>query len=112
MKKISVLLVLLLFPVLVFAGGKQGDASGGEGGYLRFAWWGNATRDERTIKASQLFMEKNPGVTVETEPAQWDGYWPKLNTQAAAGSLPDVMQQDYMYIGQYNDRDQLVDMNA
>jgi multiple sugar transport system substrate-binding protein len=57
-------------------------------------------------------MEKNPGVTVETEPAQWDGYWPKLNTQAAAGSLPDIMQQDYMYIAQYNDRNLLVDLNA
>jgi multiple sugar transport system substrate-binding protein len=57
-------------------------------------------------------MEKNPGVTVETEPAQWDGYWPKLNTQAAAGSLPDVMQQDYSYIVQYNDRNQLADMNT
>jgi multiple sugar transport system substrate-binding protein len=49
---------------------------------------------------------------VETEPTQWDGYWPKLNTQAAAGSLPDVMQQDYSYIVQYNDRNQLVDMNT
>ena len=113
MKKIGVLLVALALPALVFATGARDSGSGeASGGYLRFAWWGNTTRDERTIKVSQLFMEKNPGVTVETEPAQWDGYWPKLNTQAAAGSLPDVMQQDYMYIGQYNDRNQLVDMNA
>jgi multiple sugar transport system substrate-binding protein len=107
MKRIALFLAVLSIPALLFAGG------GGEaGGYLRFAWWGNATRDERTIKVSQLFMEKNPGVTVETEPAMWDGYWPKLNTQAAAGSLPDVMQQDYMYIAQYNDRNQLVDLNT
>jgi multiple sugar transport system substrate-binding protein len=57
-------------------------------------------------------MEKNPGVTVETEPTQWDSYWAKLATQAAAGSLPDIMQQDYQYIVQYNDRNQLVDMNT
>jgi multiple sugar transport system substrate-binding protein len=111
MRKLGLALAILALPALVFAGGNKESTGGASGGYLRFAWWGNATRDERTIKASQLFMEKNAGVTVETEPAQWDGYWPKLNTQAAAGSLPDIMQQDYMYIGQYNDRNQLVDLN-
>ncbi|MDR3171545.1 MAG: ABC transporter substrate-binding protein [Treponema sp.] len=115
MKRKAVFFTLLVLPALVFAsGGGQQQAFGGGagGGYLRFAWWGNTTRDERTVKVSQLFIEKNPGVMVETEPTAWDGYWAKLNTQAAAGSLPDVMQQDYMYIAQYNNRNQLVDMNA
>jgi multiple sugar transport system substrate-binding protein len=105
------LLAILALPALVFAGGaKSTDSSGG--GSLRFAWWGNPTRDERTNKAIQLFMQQNPGVTVEAETTNWDGYWPKLNTQTAAGSLPDIMQQDYMYIGQYNDRNLLVDLNT
>ncbi|MDR2178098.1 MAG: ABC transporter substrate-binding protein [Treponema sp.] len=116
MKRTVFLVAVLLAPAMIFAGGTRDSAAGGgqqaSGGYIRFAWWGNTTRDERTIKAVQLFMEKNPGVTVETEPTQWDGYWPKLNTQAAAGSLPDVMQQDYSYIAQYNNRNQLVDMNS
>ena len=114
MKKAFLIGVILCAPALVFAAGGRdsGGAGAASAGYLRFAWWGNTTRDTRTIEVAKLFMQKNPGVTVETEPAQWDGYWPKLNTQAAAGSLPDVMQQDYMYIGQYNDRNQLVDMNA
>jgi multiple sugar transport system substrate-binding protein len=112
MKKIVLAFVVLILPALVFAGGAKDSGGGASGGYLRFAWWGNATRDERTVKVAQLFMQKNPGVTVETEPTQWDGYWPKLNTQVAAGSLPDVMQQDYSYIAQYNNRNQLVDMNA
>jgi multiple sugar transport system substrate-binding protein len=113
MKRVAFVFTALLASALVFAGGSRDSGGGaGSGGYLRFAWWGNTVRDERTIKAAQLFMEKNPGVTVETEPTNWDGYWPKLNTQAASGSLPDVMQQDYSYIAQYNNRNQLVDMNA
>jgi multiple sugar transport system substrate-binding protein len=111
MKKMWVLCAAFMLPALAFAGGSKASG-GGSANYIRFAWWGNTTRDERTIKAAELFMKMNPGVTVETEPTQWDGYWPKLNTQAAAGSLPDLMQQDYMYIGQYNARNQLVDMNA
>jgi len=109
MKKIVLCLVMAALFMAVFTGCGKKEAAGG---YLRFAWWGNAVRDERTIKAVNLFMEKNPRVTIETEPTGWDGYWPKLNTQAAAGSLPDIMQQDYMYIEQYNSRNQLLDMKA
>ena len=110
MKKICLILAILTLPALIFATGQQ--SAFGDGYYIRHAWWGNTVRDERTIRVAQLFMEKNPGVTVETEPSGWDDYWPKLNTQAAAGSLPDVMQQDYQYIEQYNNRNQLVDLNA
>jgi multiple sugar transport system substrate-binding protein len=113
MKKIAFVFTVLVLPSLVFASGTKASGGGGAaGGSLRFAWWGNAVRDERTNKVAQLFMEKNPGVIIETEATNWDGYWPKLNTQAAAGNLPDVMQQDYSYIAQYNNRSQLVDMKA
>jgi multiple sugar transport system substrate-binding protein len=106
MKKLSLALVVVSLAV-VFTGCQKKES-----GYIRFAWWGNATRDERTIKVTQLFMEQNQGVTIETESTGWDGYWPKMNTQAAAGSLPDIMQQDYAYIEQYNNRNQLLDLNS
>ncbi|MDR1635971.1 MAG: ABC transporter substrate-binding protein [Treponema sp.] len=93
------------------AGTASQSSSQTSGGYLRFAWWGNTVRDERTVKVAQLFMEKNPGVTVETEPTAWDGYWTKLNTQAASGALPDLMQQDYAYINQWFNRNLLEDLN-
>jgi multiple sugar transport system substrate-binding protein len=108
------LFAVLLVPLALFAGGSKSAAPAGEGtssgGYLRFAWWGNTVRDERTVKVAQLFMEKNPGVTVETEPTAWDGYWTKMNTQAASGALPDIMQQDYAYITQWFNRNLLEDM--
>jgi len=109
MKRICLFLAILALPALLFAAPASESASGG--GYIRHAWWGNTVRDERTIRVAQLFMEKNPGVTVETEPTNWDGYWLRMNTLAAAGNLPDVMQQDYAYIEQYNDRNQLADLN-
>ena len=111
MKRLFLILAgLVLLSALVFAGGQK-QASGGSGNYLRYAWWGNTVRDERTRKLVALFEQKNPGVTIETETTNWDNYWPKLNTQVAAGSLPDVMQQDYSYIVMYNDRKLLVDLD-
>ena len=102
-----VLAALFLLPAFVFAGGNRQKASSGSDNYLRYAWWGNTVRDERTRKLVALFEQRNPGVTIETETTNWDNYWPKLNTQVAAGNLPDVMQQDYSYIVMYNDRNLL-----
>ncbi|MCL2479596.1 MAG: ABC transporter substrate-binding protein [Treponema sp.] len=110
MKKIGVVLLCLVLPAFVFAGGQK-QASGGSSNYLRFAWWGNTVRDERTRKLVDLFEQKNPGVTIETETTGWDDYWVKLNTQTASGSLPDVMQQDYSYITMYNDKNLLENMD-
>ena len=110
MKRIFLVLAVLTLPVLVFAGGRRQQAASG-GDYLRFAWWGNPTRDERTLKVVELFKQKNPGVTIDTETTGFSGYWDQLATQAMAGNLPDVMQQDYAYIEQYNSRNMLVDLN-
>lgn len=77
---------------------------------LVMAWWGNQTRNERTQKAIDLYMEQNPGVTIEGQFAEWDGYWDKLATMASGGTLPDVIQQHTNYLVQYNDASLLLDL--
>ena len=99
---------LLLSPVASFANG--GKDSGKNNKYMRLAWWGNPTRDERTIKVAQMYMAANPGTTIETETTGWGGYWDKLNTQAGTNTLPDLMQHDYAYLLQWASRNQLLDL--
>jgi multiple sugar transport system substrate-binding protein len=41
---------------------------------LRLAWWGNPTRDERTLKVVDLYQQMNPNVTIEPETINWAGY--------------------------------------
>lgn len=77
---------------------------------LRLAWWGNPTRDERTIKAVELYTKKYPNIVIETETTGWAGYWDKLASQAAANNLPDIIQQDYAYITQYANKNLLLDL--
>jgi multiple sugar transport system substrate-binding protein len=79
---------------------------------LRLAWWGNPTRDERTMKVVELYMAKNPGVTIETETTGWASYWDKLGSQAAARNLPDIIQQDYTYITGYANKKLLLDLSS
>jgi multiple sugar transport system substrate-binding protein len=77
---------------------------------LRLCWWGNPTRDARTMQAVQMYMAKNPNVTIETETTGWGGYWDKMASQAAANNLPDIIQEDYSYITQYAEKNLLLDL--
>ena len=77
---------------------------------LIFSWWGNQTRNDRTSDAIDLYMEQNPGVTVDGQFSEWSDYWNKLATSAAGDSLPDVIQMDYAYIQQYVDSNLLLDL--
>ena len=71
---------------------------------LRLAWWGNPTRDARTLKAVEMYMAKNPQVTIETETTGWAGYWDN--------NLPDIIQHDYAYISQYAQKDLLLALDS
>lgn len=84
-------------------------SSGGGSGNLVMAWWGNQIRNEKTQKALDKYKELS-GVSVEGQFYQWGDYWSKLATVAAAHSLPDLIQMDYLYIEQYASNKQLLDL--
>ena len=87
-------------------------AKGGSGGQvtLNLIWWGNQTRNDVTKKACDLYMQKNPNVKINVEFTDWSGYWDKLSAMAAGGNLPDIIQQDYAYITQWQKNNQLADL--
>ncbi len=55
-------------------------------------------------------MKNNSNVTIKTEFTDWTGYWDKVSTMAAGGNLPDILQQDYAYINQFQESNQLADL--
>jgi multiple sugar transport system substrate-binding protein len=105
---VSFVVVALVLTSAVFAAG-QAEAES-DGTYLRLGWWGNPTRDANTEGAAAMYMEQNPEVEIELETVGWGGYWDRINTQAAAGSLPDVMQHDYSQIYEWVQRGLLTDL--
>jgi len=110
MKKIAiaiVLLALMVLPAMLFANPVQESRE-----ILRFGWWGNVARDDRTNAVIRLFEGMNPGITVDPEAGvAFAAYWDRLSTQTMAGNLPDVIQQDVSYIKLFNDNNQLQDLN-
>ncbi|GAE30871.1 ABC transporter substrate-binding protein [Alkalihalobacillus hemicellulosilyticus] len=84
--------------------GEQGDVT------IRVAWWGGQERHDMTLEAIDLFEEEYPHISVEPEYTGWDGYWERLNTQAAGSNLPDVINMDNSQLNEYISRDLLVDL--
>ncbi|OPA74064.1 hypothetical protein BVG16_25265 [Paenibacillus selenitireducens] len=90
--------------------GTSGTTSGNQDVTLRMMWWGSQSRHDVTLKAIKLYEELNPHVKIEPEYSGWDGYWDKLATLSAAKNLPDIIQMDAAYLGDYAKRNQLMDL--
>lgn len=90
---------LVLCAVLAGCGG-SGESVGGKV-VLRYTWWGNPDRAERTEQAVALFEKQHPDIRVQTSFSGYDAYKQKLAVQASGGDAPDVMQLDYRQIDQY-----------
>ena len=78
---------------------------------IRLNWWGGDARIKATEEAVKGFEKAHPNIHVETEYADWTGYWDKLAVQSAGGNAPDVMQMDELYLAFYGSMDALLDLN-
>ncbi|MEV6175525.1 ABC transporter substrate-binding protein [Streptomyces sp. NPDC051954] len=86
------------------------DQATGDKILLRYTWWGNPDRAERTDQAIDLFEKQHPDMEIQTSFAGYEPYKQKLATQAAGGDVPDVMQLDYRMIDQYASGGVLLDL--
>lgn len=100
---------LVLCAMLAGCGG-SGESAGGGKVVLRYTWWGNPDRAERTEQAVALFEKQHPDIQVRTSFSAYEAYKQKLATQAAGGDAPDVMQLDYRQIDQYASGGVLLDL--
>ena len=82
--------------------GLAGDREGTEGEpvTIRFAWWGDQVRNDRTVEAVKLFMEKNPDILVQTVSFPFETYSENMDIFIQTGYMPDVWQG---YVGADND---------
>lgn len=88
-----------------------GDAADGGPVTISFQWWGNDERAVLTEEALDIFEEKNPGVTVETSFSAIDAYIPKLATQIASGSQPDLFLIPMESVKEYTQKGATTDLS-
>jgi multiple sugar transport system substrate-binding protein len=100
-RKYTTLLLCALLIITVFGAMPTRAADKTE---MTITWWGSQDRHDRTIKVINMYMEKNPNLNITYEFANFNDYWVKLNTKAAGGDLPCIMQQDYAYVAEWAKR--------
>lgn len=92
--------------------GSSGEAQEGDGDItLTFQWWGNEDRASATEAVVDLYMSKNPGITIETSFAPDAAYWEKMATQVAGGNPPDIFQMKLEYLKEYAGRGVIADLS-
>lgn len=77
---------------------------------ISFQWWGNDERAALTEQAIDLFEEQNPNITVETSFSTIDSYIPKLATQIASGSAPDLFLIPMESVKDYTEKGATTDL--
>ncbi|WP_413379346.1 ABC transporter substrate-binding protein [Alkalihalobacillus sp. 1P02AB] len=86
------------------AGDDEGDVE------LRFLWWGNQDRHDRTLELIEVYEDLNPHVSIAPEFLGFDDYADRLATQVAGGNAPDIFQMVDRWLPMYGSRDQLADL--
>ena len=95
-------------------GGGGGDVVDGTGevtGAIEIAWWGGDARNEKTNAVIDMFEEANEGVTANGQSADFQGYFDRLNVQAASKSLPCAVQLQGRQVNDYTSRDLLLPLD-
>ncbi|NUQ90318.1 MAG: extracellular solute-binding protein [Glycomyces artemisiae] len=68
---------------------------------ISFEWWGDETRADLTNQVIDLFQQKNEGIKVKANFADFPTYWEGMAGRMASRDLPDVFQMDYSRLRQF-----------
>jgi len=79
---------------------------------LSVAWWGGPARAEITQKVLDLYTQKHPNVTFETQWQGYSGYYDKINTSAAGRNAPDIIQIDNRVLREYAGKGLIAELDA
>jgi len=67
---------------------------------LRFSWWGNDARHEKTLKVIEMYQEKHPNVTIEPE-YRGKSEREKVATELGSGTCADIVQLNPPWMGDF-----------
>lgn len=67
---------------------------------LRFSWWGNDARHEKTLKVIEMYQEQHPNVTIEPE-YRGKSEREKVATELGSGTCADIVQLNPPWMGDF-----------
>lgn len=112
-KKIPPIMIICILTVgfLTGCGEKESQwADQYERTELTISWWGNETRNRKTLEMLDLYQKERDNISFGGQFFEWEDYWKKLASAAAGNELPDIIQMDYKYLSQYVEKGLLLDL--
>ena len=90
---IRIFVAVLVFSTMLLAGcgGSGQGASSGPVTLTWFMWSGSPQEVQAWQHDASLVTQKYPNIHIKFETADFNNYWTKLETEAASGSLPDIV---------------------
>lgn len=67
---------------------------------LRFSWWGNDARHEKTLKVIEMYQQEHPNITIEPE-YRGKSEREKVATELGSGTCADIVQLNPPWIGDF-----------
>lgn len=111
MRKLSSVAAITALTAALLTGCGDSDDQAEDGAVeLRVAWSGSDERNRRTQEALDLYMERNPHLSITVEYTSTTDFWDRLTTQVAAREAPDIVQMSGQTLAQYATNDVLYDM--
>jgi multiple sugar transport system substrate-binding protein len=103
-----VILLVLLLPAFLFAGGQKEAAKA----KVSFFWalYDGLTEDYR-IALQDAFMAANPGIEMDIVPIDWDQMETKLTTAVAGGNPPEISVIGTRWLLEYMATDSVVEVS-
>ncbi len=77
---------------------------------IRFLWWGNQDRHDRTLALIEAYEDLNPHVSINPEFLGFGDYADRLATQVAGGNAPDIFQMVDRWLPMYGSRGQIANL--
>lgn len=77
---------------------------------IRFLWWGNQDRHDRTLALIEAYEDLHPHVSINPEFLGFGDYADRLATQVAGGNAPDIFQMVDRWLPMYGSRGQLANL--
>lgn len=76
------------------------EGTAGETITIRFAWWGNDARHERTLKVIDMYQEQHPNIKIEPE-YRGKSEREKVATELGSGTSADIVQLNPPWMGDF-----------
>lgn len=67
---------------------------------LRFSWWGNDARHEKTLKVIEMYQKQHPNITIEPE-YRGKSEREKVATELGSGTSADIVQLNPPWMGDF-----------